>query len=194
MQDYYDEQREEKVEVELSFEVIEQISHIASQAAIRAVRSEEESAYKRRKKRIHKKVYNSLSSYRTMKKLLAKGKYEPIEQAEMRWKFMEDLMSNNFRIDPDRVITEEEKRIQENTYAVYRIENALAMFESECKAMKNEERFRRYRILREKFIDGEPKTVAEMANAENIAERTVYKDINIAVDIMAIYIYGAVDI
>ena len=186
-------QAEERVEVELSYDVIAQISGIAAEAAINAVRSEEEAAYKRRKKRLHNKVYKSLSSYRTMKKLLAQGRYEPREQAEIRWKFMEDLMSNNFRVDPDRIATEEEKRIQVNTYAVYRIENGLKLFEEDISINDSEDMKRTYRLLRSKFIDGKPKMIGEMAEAEKISERQAYRDINAAVDLLAIYIYGAVE-
>ena len=102
-------------------------------------------------------------------------------------------MSNNFRVDPDRIATEEEKRIQVNTYAVYRIENGLKLFEEDISINDSEDMKRKYRLLRAKFIDGKPKMIGEMAEAEKISERQAYRDINAAVDLLAIYIYGAVE-
>lgn len=179
------------VEVELSAEVIEQISRIAADAAVRAVKSEEDQAYKRRRKEIHHKTYQALSAYRKMKKVVAQKKYSDDEEREIRWRFMQDLMGDSVhgRV-PDRIIQDEDKRIQENLYAIYRIETALKLYEEEVISHENLEQGRRFSVLKMKFIDEDEKSITEIAETAGISEKSAYRDINKAVDEISIYIYG----
>ena len=75
-------------------------------------------------------------------------------------------------------------------YAIYRIESAVRLYCEECKISKSEEEKRRYRAMAALYIDEEPKSVQEIARIENVSEKTVYRDIGIAVKIMSIYLYG----
>ena len=91
----------------------------------------------------------------------------------------------------ERVIQDEEKKRQEDLYAMYRIENALKLYKEEVDLSANEEEKRRYRVLNSMYISSEgPKTVQEIAKQENISEKSVYRDIGLAVKIVSIYLYG----
>lgn len=59
-----------------------------------------------------------------------------------------------------------------------------------CERTGKPENMRQYRVLCALYIDDTPKTVDEIAAAENIDRRTVYRDINAALDILSALIFG----
>jgi hypothetical protein len=155
--------------------------------------SEEE---RRRKKEDSKvrKTKKLLSSYRRIKATLSDGEqFTPEEQAELRWKFIEDLMGNTREIagKSERTIKDTERKREEDLYCVFRIEKATEMYREECEKSGSEEAKRRYRELSMMYLDEKPYTVQEISEVENISDKTVYKDIGIACGIVAIYLLGA---
>lgn len=158
-----------------------------------------DSKYKeeRRRKKEDSKVRKTkklLSSYRRIKATLSDGEqFTPEEQAELRWKFVEDLMGNTREIagKSERTIKDTERKREEDLYCVFRIEKATEMYREECEKSGSEEAKRRYRELSMMYLDEKPYTVQEISEVENISDKTVYKDIGIACGIVAIYLLGA---
>ena len=182
------ETEQEGVEVQLSPEVITQIAVIASEMAIKAVRKEEQEAFNRRKRQLHKKLSRALNSYRTMKKVIAQKKYSKIEEMQLRWRFMEDLMGDSIHgREPDSIIEEENRRMQENEYAIFRIDNALKLYEEDVAVMRNDEKTRRLEVLKMRYIYADVLPIEEIAQRAEISEKTVYRDIGVATDMLAIY-------
>ena len=70
---------------------------------------------------------------------------------------------------------------EEDLYCVFRIEKATEMYREECEKSGSEEAKRRYRELIMRYRDEKPYTVQEISEVENISDKTVYKDIGIAV-------------
>ena len=151
---------------------------------------------RRRKKEDSKvrKTKKLLSSYRRIKATLSDGEqFTPEEQAELRWKFIEDLMGNTREIagKSERTIKDTERKREEDLYCVFRIEKATEMYREECEKSGSEEAKRRYRELSMMYLDEKPYTVQEISEVENKSDKTVYKDIGIACGIVAIYLLGA---
>lgn len=141
-----------------------------------------------------RKTKKLLSSYRRIKATLSDGEqFTPEEQAELRWKFIEDLMGNTREIagKSERTIKDTERKREEDLYCVFRIEKATEMYREECEKSGSEEAKRRYRELSMMYLDEKPYTVQEISEVENISDKTVYKDIGIACGIVAIYLLGA---
>ena len=154
----------------LTQEQINQIAAIGAKEGVRAYKEEQKKEERRRKKEDSKvrKTKKLLSSYRRIKATLSDGEqFTPEEQAELRWKFIEDLMGNTREIagKSERTIKDTER--------------------------KREEAKRRYRELSMMYLDEKPYTVQEISEVENISDKTVYKDIGIACGIVAIYLLGA---
>lgn len=129
-----------------------------------------------------------------LKATLSDGEqFTPEEQAELRWKFIEDLMGNTREIagKSERTIKDTERKREEDLYCVFRIEKATEMYREECEKSGSEEAKRRYRELSMMYLDEKPYTVQEISEVENISDKTVYKDIGIACGIVAIYLLGA---
>lgn len=185
--------QEEVTEVALSPDVIARIAQTAAEVAHRAIRSEEEAAYKRQAKRNYKRTYKALESYRIVKKMLSE-QYTPDEQARFRFEFISDLMGSDYKKEPDRVILEEEMRVKKNSVAIRKIENALRLWEEDIVSQEKPEENRRLRLIRARFIDDYQMTIEEMAKTENISEKTVYKDIGIGVHRMAKYLGEMIEI
>lgn len=180
----------------LTQEQISQIAAVGAQEGVKAFKEEQRKEERRRKKEEDKvrKTKKLLSSYRRIKVTLSDGEqFTPDEQAELRWKFIEDLMGNAKDIvgKSERTIKDAERKREEDLYCAFRIEKAAEMYREECEKSGSEEAKRRYRELKMMYLEEKPYTVKEISQVENISDKTVYKDIGIACGIVAIYLLGA---
>lgn len=178
----------------ISREIIDEIVNVASKTAIGVYKKEHEKAVKQEMSNRFKKTKEQLKAYRKIKKKIEQDKsFSEQQKSEYRWQFVEDLMGSEKEIfsRSERVIQDEEKKRQEDLYAMYRIENALKLYKEEVDLTANEEEKRRYRVLNSMYISSKgPYTVQEIAKQENISEKSVYRDIGLAVKIVSIYLYG----
>lgn len=184
-----------KVKYVLSQEDIDRIASIASKNGVEAFKKEQEKDLKKRARRDDKvkRTKKMLSSYRRMKATLSEeASFSEDEKIELRWKFIEDLMgtSNSEIGRSELVVMDSEKKRQENLYCLHCIENAVKLYGEECERSSTEEAKRRFRELHRMYIDENPSTVQEIAEDENVSEKTVYKDLMIASSIVAVYLLG----
>ena len=147
----------------LTQEQINQIAAIGAKEGVRAYKEEQKKEERRRKKEDSKvrKTKKLLSSYRRIKATLSDGEqFTPEEQAELRWKFVEDLMGNTREIagKSERTIKDTERKREEDLYCVFRIEKATEMYREECEKSGSEEAKRRYRELSMMYLDEKPYT------------------------------------
>lgn len=75
--------------------------------------------------------------------------------------------------------------------AVSYLDNVLKTYQKYCEISDNDEEKRRYRVLYKLYIADEKKTADEVAECENIDRSTVYRDIDNAVEDLAIHFFGA---
>lgn len=177
----------------LSQELLNTVAEIAANAGVAAYKDEIEKAEKRKKADRIREVKKLLGGYRRIKNNLdCEGEFTEEEKSEYRWKFVEDLMGNakEFTSKSERIIKDEEKRRQENLYSIYRVDNAMKLYKEECDISSNDEEKRRYREIYAMYIADEPMTVQQLAEKENISDKTVYRDMGIAYQILAIYLFG----
>ena len=173
-------------------ELLTAVAEIAANAGIAAYKDEMKKAERNREADRTREVKKLLGAYRRIKAELEDGRvFTEEEKAEYRWEFVKDLMSAKDSVGKsERIIKDEEKRRQESMYSIYRIENAMRLYKEECERSASEEEKRRYREIEAMYIADEPMTVQELAEAENVSEKTVYRDIGIAYKIIAIYLLG----
>lgn len=179
----------------LTQDEVNRIAAIAGKEAVKVFKAEQEKAEKKRAKEENKikKTKKMLSSYRRMKATLSdEVEFTEEEKIELRWKFIEDLMGNAKSVvdKSERTINDNEKRRQENLYCINRIEKATELYRDECEKSGSEEAKRRYRELEMLYLTDEVYTVQQIAEIENISEKTVYKDIGMACGIVAVYLLG----
>lgn len=175
-------------EVEIRPEVIEQISAIAANEAANVFNSLVADRNKEEQKKRHDAAYRVLKLYRRAKLIVStQEKFSDEARAAIRWRFLQDLMGDSFHTAPERVIKQEEDRLETNQYCIDTIENAMSLYMSEVDKIDDEERKRAFRVMKRKFIDDEELTMAKIAEIEGITERTAYRDMHEGVEIMAIY-------
>lgn len=179
----------------LTQEQINQIAAIAGKEAVHTFRSEQVKVEKRREREENKvkKTKKMLSSYRRIKATLSyEAEFTEEEQIELRWKFIQDLMGSVKETisKSERAIQDGEKRRQEDLYCIYRIEKATEMYREECERSGSEEAKRRYRELSMMYLDEKTYSVQEISEVEKVSDKTVYKDLGIACEIVTVYLLG----
>lgn len=177
----------------LTDEIIEEISQIAASVAADCFKKEKKKDIRNEQRELIKRTKAQLKSYRKVKaQIQSERTFTETEKAEYRWKFVEDLVGNADDIvsESDRIIQDEEKRMQENLYSINRIENALELYQKECETSKRDEEKRRCRVIYDMYVADDPCDAQEIAQKENISVKSVYRDIEIACSILAIYLYG----
>lgn len=177
-------------EVEMSPDVIEQISVVAAAEAARVFDSLTIKEQERKAKDRHNRAQRILSVYRRARRIVGESEeFTEDEKIEIRMKFLQDLMGDSIRYPiPDKVVQKENDRIETNRYCVYDIDRALKHYAEELEGLDvNDERVRAYRVMSARFIDEPEKTIDEIAENEGITVRTAYRDISKAVEVMAFY-------
>lgn len=138
-----------------------------------------------------KRTKQILSAYRRLKVTLDEEvRFTEEEEIELRWKFIEDLMGSDDFCKPEKIVNDFEKKRQEDLYSIRQVEKAARLFKRECERAGAESE-RRYRELEAMYLSEEPHTVAQIAEMENIAEKTVYKDLGICYIAMSQFMLGA---
>ena len=139
-----------------------------------------------------KKTKKLLWNYRRLKTIEAEQSemFSDEEMIQKRWEFMRDLMGGVSMSRLDSVGAVEEKRRAENQWYIARIEYAVDQYKKECEAAGSAAAMRRYRGFSSYYIDGERKKYTDIADTEGVSRRTVINDINEAVNIISVYIFG----
>lgn len=131
-----------------------------------------------------------LSSYKSMKEMSGQEQeLTDAEKVECRWKFLKDLMGNREE-RAEAVIRDAEKRIQENTYALGVIEQAVSMYRTECEKNGMQEGARGLRALEMLYMINGSYDVKKVAEVENVSEKTIYKNIKTACKGLSYYVFG----
>lgn len=181
----------------LPSELVTKVTLIAAKAGTEAgvdAFLKEMGKYERKKKsEMVKKVKDSLRGYRGVKKAL-KTEIELTEEekVERRFSFFKDCMEtpSNVPLKSEKKMIEDEKIRVNNLIKLKKIEYAMQFYKEEGELACNEEEKRRYRVIKALYIDDTPMSVQELAEAENVSEKTIYRDIGIACKMLAFYING----
>ena len=70
------------------------------------------------------------------------------------------------------------------------IETMIRIYQAYCLTSNGADDLRRWRVVEGLYISDEKKTVPELARAEGVVERTIYKDIDAACDTIAPLMFG----
>lgn len=165
----------------------------AAKEAAKMYREEQRKSEKREKNNTDKvkRTKKLLSDYRRLKREIPESEEFSIEEkVEKRWAFIRDLMGSAYMKKPESIVEDEEKRRAENMYYIERIEKAVETYRQECEVSRKPEAMRCFREVYGYYIGEEEKTVAQIAEEENVSEKTVYKDIGNACKIISVYLLG----
>lgn len=166
-------------------------AEVGASAAIKVIEREQE---KFRKKKLDRKLHNTkllLKNYRMLQKHYQNAVYNVDGAKENSEDFAEILNRMNSGIYDDVIYIESIKQSYLRTKIVMaHVNNMLDIYETFCNCSKKEETARRWRVLNYLYLDPEAMTAEEIADTENIGERTVYKDIDACVNDLSILFFG----
>lgn len=158
----------------------------------------EEERKKERKSRYDRRLHNTrllLKNYRVLKHHALEAVHTGTRANEIINENAVDILDDMDRLGlgtvDDRLYIESIKRSQQRTRIIIEhIDEMLRYWRIDCEQSGKEEALRRYRIIRDTYIDDVQMTAEELAQREHIEKRTVYKDIKAAMRPLSALIFG----
>lgn len=129
-----------------------------------------------------------LKNYRSFNNYAKNAVYKASQVEENAVDMLDGL--DDFSFD-DGLYIESIKKSQLRTKIMLdHIDKMLRYYQIDCEQSGKDEKLRRYRIITAYYIDDHRKSADEIATAEYIEKRTLYKDINIAIKPISALIFG----
>ncbi len=173
---------------ERDLETISEISaRIGAEKALEAFVGQEEKSKDEYVKRKIKRTKNMLDAYHKVKRQVKDDDgFTKEEQAAMYFQFLKDLMESPEKneTNTERIINDEYRHRQENVYVLESIDRALECYRKDAEELGTAEDQRRVRVIECAFIDSRM-SKTEIAEKENVSEKTVDRDMNSALKEMA---------
>lgn len=129
-----------------------------------------------------------LRNFRTFRDYVENAVYE-IEEYESPEEILQELMMPG----KDNVLFVEsiKKSVARTATIVRHMETMMQLYQAYCSKTGTVEDERRWRVINALYIsDDDRKTIAQLAKEEDVAERTIYKDIDIACERIAALMFG----
>lgn len=164
----------------------ERTTELATKAAIKVCEREKAKQNKRRSDRRMRDTKRLLMHYREIKVHAEDAIASLSEINDEDYDFFRRLMEDDHRVDVESIVTSKVR----TSIMLDQIDTMLRKYQQIAYASRRDEEMRRYRVLEAMCISDEPKTVQEIAAAENIVERTVYRDLDMAFAKMGALLFG----
>lgn len=165
-------------------------AEVGAKTALDTLKSEQEKARRTWKDRRLRNTKLLLKQYRTMRLGCMNSVYDAAQAAGDADDInIEALMSH---LDEADFRVESTFRTAGRTYILVRhMDRMLDLYAYICDKAEREDYKRHYRTIMGLYIEGDaPTTVEAIAAAEHVDKRTVYKDIDAAVEILSTLLYG----
>lgn len=161
---------------------------LASEASAKAMLNE---LTRNRKERHDKRLRNTkllLRNYRMLKQHVEAAVYDTAKAAEDTDEDFYEIM-NAFG-NERQYIECIRKSVRRTKVIMTHIDSMLKVFRIYCDQSGKLEPPRHYRVIKALYLDDEPAGAQEVADSENIDKRTVYKDVDAAVDVLTPLFFG----
>ena len=129
-----------------------------------------------------------LRNYRLFKAHVDNAVYEAAQMEEDPAEILRDLMLPG---RSGRLVVESIKQSTARTVVIVNhIETMLKVYRAYTQVSGGVDDLRRWRVIEGLYIADERMSVAELARAEGVVERTIYKDVDAACDTLAPLVFG----
>jgi hypothetical protein len=168
------------------------INSAADAAADKVIKALARESERRETERHDRRLNNTrllLGNLRAFKQMIAESVFDVREiDAESALDVLAEMMSSGFT-DAWEVRVESIKRNVARTITIVsHVEKMLDIYRVVCEQSYKPEDLRRWRMIVAKYVDG--RSTAAIAEAENVDVRTAQRDINSAVNVLAVLIFG----
>ncbi len=191
MENYNPEQR--KLFGEMFYQTIKQATEVAArQAAEQAAIVIENEHREYRSKRFRKQYANTrllLQHYRSLNSHYANAVWESQNDVADEFLDIMELMSGHGY--NETIVVETIKKSSEKTRIIMQhVNKMLDIYHKQCENSKYTEDIRHWRVIKELYLLPEKVSVDDIAERENINRRTVYKDVDAAVESLTMLLFG----
>lgn len=173
----------------LSESDIEDIVSIAAEKGVEAYRKEHKKEEKARQSKALNNAKMIVTNYRRFKAMIENCVYDKNTTNDDELREVIKMMQGKFR-DSEFEILSIKERMARTKLIMDHVDTMLEAYRIQCEISPNDEDARRYRIIRMLYLDSEPYTVEEVAEEEDVAERTVYRDVKEAFKRLSILFFG----
>jgi hypothetical protein len=173
---------------ELNLDIVRIAAEAGAKAAMDTLKSERQ---RERREMVDRRLRNTkllLRNYRLFRSYVKNAVYE-IKDCESPMDILNDLMMPG--CDGTLFVESIKKSVARTSVIVEHIETMLGLYRAYCYQCNNPEDERRWRVVNALFLsDKEGRTVVEIAKIEDVGERTIYRDVDIACERIAALMFG----
>ena len=166
-------------------------AEIGAKAAVRAVERERKNF---RKKQHDMRFHNTkllLRHYRTLNEHYKNAIFDSDTAKEESKEFSEIMeLMNGTLVDEDVYIESIKQSAMRTKVIMAHVNKMLEIYENICQRSARRDDGRHWRVVKAIYLDDVATTATEVAAAENIDKRTVYKDIDVAVADLTVLFFG----
>jgi len=173
----------------ISKELLETITEHAAKVAVDTYNQQKDIEEKEKFDRRLSNTRLLLEHYRDFSDYGDKAIYRIYEKLDEDVMDIVEMMEGR-RYDKDTRIESIEKGVMRTKIIMNHVNTMLKVYKQGCDKSPNPEDRRRYRVIEGLYLKKAPESVQEIAEKEQIAERTVYKDITTACRRLTALIFG----
>lgn len=144
-----------------------------------------------KKSRYDRRLHNTrllLKNYRLFKKHASDAIFNAKQAKESAIDILDGL--DDAMLDDSTYVDGIKKSQQRTIVILQHIDEMLRYYKAICEQSGKPEEMRRYRVIMAMYIDDERTTAQQIAEKENVENRTIYKDITNAVKPISALIFG----
>ena len=169
-------------------EIIRIAAEAGAKAALETLEKEKKKTLAERHDRRLRNTKLLLRNYRMFKEHISSAVFESTQIIK---ESAVDILSLMWESNDTELFVESIKKSVERTKIIFtHINTMLDLYETYCMKSPKEEDWRRWRVTKSMYIDDDIMTADEIAKRENIDKRTVYRDIDVAVERLSALIFG----
>lgn len=165
-------------------------AEVGAAAAVKAIEKERK---KYKKKQYDWRLHNTkllMRHYRALNEHYHNAVFDT-QKAEEDETFYEIMQQMNSDIPDEELRIESIKKSCVRTKIIMaHVNKALDIYETMCSRSKREDDARHWRVLNAMYMSEQPRTAAAIAKQEDIAKRTVYKDIDACLEDLTVLLFG----
>ena len=178
---------------EMFYQAMKKSAEVAAkEAAEKAIIAVENEHRKYRSERFKKQYANTrllLQHYRSLNSHFANAVWESEADEPDNFIDIMELMSGHGYADT--VVADTIKKSSEKTRIIMRhVNKMLDIYQNQCKNSKYSEDMRHWRVIRGLYLLPEKVSVDDIAEQESINRRTVYRDVDAAVEDLTMLLFG----
>lgn len=172
-------------------DVIKLAAEIGAKTAIDIMEKERQKHLSERHKKKLRNTKLLLRNFRMFKLHSENAVAELQDIDEDTYQVFEEMMMSSEKVSNNNLFVESiKKSVARTRIIVTHVVDMLKLYEIYCEQSGKPEDTRRFRVISAMYVDEEALSVSQIAEVEGIDERTVYKDIDAAVDKLSALIFG----